>query len=274
MQASKPEIAVSDRPAPAGEVVWDEPKLADPHAVEDKAARVQSMFNAIAHAYDLNNRIHSMWRDQAWRRKAVRLANPQPGDEVLDVACGTGDLTRAFADHPSAVEVIGADFARNMLAIAKRKCSRYQNASFVRCDAMNLPFPDQSVDIVTIAFGLRNVARPEAAVAEFARVLRPGGRLVILEFCEPESRLFRWLYHIYSQKIMPRTAGLIARDRAGAYKYLPRSVNTFMTPAQMLQLMEKHGFENLSDNRLTCGIAAACVGFRSPRPAKAGGVSG
>lgn len=263
MQASQPNQTKDQPLAAEGKAVWDDSRLTNPHEVEDKAARVQSMFNSIAPAYDLNNRIHSMWRDQAWRRAAVRLTYPQKGDKVLDVACGTGDLTLAFAENSNVENVVGADFAFNMLSIARRKAATQANVDFIQCDAMNLPIPDQSVDIVSIAFGLRNVARPEVAINEFARVLRPGGRLVILEFCEPASGLFRAMYHLYSQRIMPVTAGLIARDKAGAYKYLPRSVNTFMTPPEMLKVMAESGFEKMSDDRLTFGIAAACVGVRS-----------
>ncbi len=248
---------------PGEQAVWDRSRLANPHQVDDKAARVQSMFNCIACAYDLNNRLHSGWRDQAWRKKAVALAEPKPGDVVLDVACGTGDLTYAFSRVPGVREVIGVDFAQNMLAVAERKCASCDNVKLLAGDAMKLPLEDQSVDVVSIAFGIRNVTNPAAAVDEFVRVLRPGGRLVILEFSEPASPLFRMLYHVYSQKIMPITAGLIARDRAGAYRYLPRSVDTFMTRQQMVELLQSRGLQNVADHGLTFGIAVAYRGVKA-----------
>jgi demethylmenaquinone methyltransferase/2-methoxy-6-polyprenyl-1,4-benzoquinol methylase len=242
---------------PLNPPAWSDRELANPHAVDDKSQRVRAMFAAIAPAYDLNNRLHSMGRDQAWRRAAVKAARVRPGDVVLDVACGTGDLTLALARTPARA-VLGIDFTYDMLAVAQRKqpdptaCAA---PAYVGGDAMRLPVADVSVDVVSIAFGIRNVADPVCAVREFFRVMRPGGRLVILEFSTPRSRIVRAVYNLYFRHVMPRTAAWIAHDRTGAYRYLPRSVSTFIEPPQMLRLLREAGFTQEAGQALTCGIA-------------------
>jgi demethylmenaquinone methyltransferase/2-methoxy-6-polyprenyl-1,4-benzoquinol methylase len=250
----------TERPA------WTAPELAKPHESSDKPGKVRRMFAAIAASYDLNNRLHSLGRDQTWRRAAVRRANVRPGDRILDVACGTGDLTQAFAATPAA-HVTGLDFTKEMLAIAeqKRAALRPERASkitYVEGDAMRLPFPDSSFDIVSIAFGIRNVADPAAALREFARVLKPGGRLVILEFDRPTAPILSRLYDFYTGWLMPRTATFISRDRSGAYRYLPRSVETFMSRKELLAATGEAGFQNVTARPLTMGI---CVCYRGER---------
>jgi demethylmenaquinone methyltransferase/2-methoxy-6-polyprenyl-1,4-benzoquinol methylase len=249
---------VNDSPA------WTSQELAqNPHAVADKARRVERMFAAIAKSYDLNNRVHSLGRDQAWRRAAVRLAQVTRGETVLDVACGTGDLSLAFA-KTQAARVLGVDFTYNMLAVAQRKAAPASSAPvrYYAGDAMRLPIADASVDVVSIAFGIRNVADPAAALGEFYRVLRPGGRLIILEFSLPSSAPLRAMYNFYFHRIMPRTAALIARDRSGAYKYLPRSVNTFIDRPTMMRLMANARFTDTMHRALTFGIAVAYRGVK------------
>ncbi len=166
--------------------VWDDALLLDPHHVADKRARVRQMFAAIAPSYDLNNRLHSLWMDQSWRKKAVKLAAVKPSDVVLDVACGTGDLTLKFARRLAklsatgaipARQIIGLDFTYEMLPIARQKGLAVSSGDdpsllWLNGDAMRLPLPSQSTDIVSIAFGIRNVADPAAAIQEFHRVLR------------------------------------------------------------------------------------------------------
>lgn len=245
---------------------WDDSRLRDPHHQPDKADRVRGMFAAIAPRYDLNNRLHSLGRDQAWRRTAVRLAHVAPGDRVLDVACGTGDLTQLFARSP-AREVVGVDFTPAMLDLAAVKRARLgtpiaSKISYEVGDAMNLRFDDASFDVVSIAFGIRNVQQPERALEEFARVLRPAGRLVILEFTTPRFPPIRWLNAIYSGVIMPRTATWISRDRSGAYRYLPKSVATFQSAAQLVRAMEDAGFQSVRTKPLTMGICACYRGIR------------
>ncbi|MEM7230045.1 MAG: bifunctional demethylmenaquinone methyltransferase/2-methoxy-6-polyprenyl-1,4-benzoquinol methylase UbiE [Planctomycetota bacterium] len=236
----------------------------NPHAAHDKAQRVQQMFGSIAGSYDLNNRVHSLGRDQAWRRAAVRMAEVTSTDHVLDVACGTGDLTEAFANARPAT-VVGLDFTAPMLDIAREKWSRHADDSmpaptYIEGDAMALPQDNASVDVVSIAFGIRNVAEPDRAFAEFRRVLRPGGRLIVLEFDEPRFALARFGHRLYTHHIMPRTASLIARDRSGAYRYLPRSIDTFMNRDAMKAALLEAGFDSVRQRSMTFGTVTISRG--------------
>jgi demethylmenaquinone methyltransferase/2-methoxy-6-polyprenyl-1,4-benzoquinol methylase len=263
-----PEPATTPPPTPEAPA-WTEAELTDPHAREDKARRVRSMFGAIARSYDLNNRVHSLWRDQAWRRAAVRAAGVLPGEDVLDCACGTGDLTLAFA-QTGAGSVIGLDFTPEMLDLARVKTQRAadrapglaERVRYLQGDAQELPFEDGSFDVVSIAFGIRNVQRPELAVREFFRVLRPGGRLVILEFDRPTLAPVRWFNDFYCGQVMPRTATLISRDRSGAYKYLPRSVGSFMDSRELAGLMGRCGFARVGRKALSLGICVRTLGHK------------
>lgn len=249
---------------PASAPAWTAHELAgNPHAHSEKAEKVRRMFGAIAPAYDLNNRIHSFFRDQAWRRVAVRMAEVKPTDEVLDVACGTGDLTRAFADA-KARRVVGLDFTEPMLEIARSRRLGPKNSSqrtieYVQGDALDLPYVDASFDILSIAFGIRNVADSEGALREFRRVLRPGGRLIILEFSQPRFGPLRWATNLYCDHILPHTATLISRDKTGAYKYLPRSIFTFLDREEMVAAMERAGFADVRQRVLTLGV---CISYR------------
>jgi demethylmenaquinone methyltransferase/2-methoxy-6-polyprenyl-1,4-benzoquinol methylase len=275
-------------PSPApGEPAWTDPLLANPHAVADKAARVNKMFSAIAPSYDLNNRLHSLWMDQHWRSVAVKMADVRPADTIVDVACGTGDLTLKFARRKAQVArtaaaaggtlvrgeggggaVLGIDFTYAMLPIARRKAARLGlpgpalTPAFINGDALALPLPDASADVLSIAFGIRNVADWGRAIDEFARVLRPGGRLIILEFSLPTNPVMRGLYNFYFRKIMPLTATLISGDKTGAYKYLPESVNTFISRQAMQDRMTQAGFRDTVARPLTFGI---CVCYRGVR---------
>ncbi len=245
---------------------WTDPELADPHANADKPDKVRRMFGAIARSYDLNNRLHSFGRDQAWRRAAVNAARIQPGDAVLDVACGTGDLTQAFA-RTEVSHVVGLDFTPEMLDVARHKQTSLPNQlrdriTYKQGDAMHLTEADESFDVVSIAFGIRNVADPAAAAAEFFRVLRPGGRLVILEFDQPRIAPIRWLNHLYCSRIMPLTATLISRDRSGAYRYLPRSVDTFHSADALDDMLRSTGFVGVTAQRLTFGVCVCHVARR------------
>lgn len=247
---------------------WTPGELAsDPHANQQKAEKVRRMFAAIAHAYDLNNRLHSFGRDGAWRRAAVRMAGVREGDAVLDVACGTGELTRVFA-RTAAARVVGADYTDEMLAIAQSKppvrsmMGDKAAIEYVHADAMALPFHDGSFDVVSIAFGIRNVSDPAQALREFRRVLRPGGRLVVLEFDEPRFKPFALVNRLYCGWLMPRTATLISRDKSGAYKYLPRSVRAFATREALARLIEQCGFTDATMRPLTFGV---CVCHRAVR---------
>lgn len=222
------------------------------------------MFSAIARSYDLNNHVHSLWIDHYWRHVAVRMAGVKPADVVADVACGTGDLSLAFLKARPR-RVIGLDFCHAMLQGACRKMPVGElsgRLSFQEADALRLPLPDQSVDIASIAFGIRNVADWRGCINELHRILRPGGRLIILEFSVPGNPVLRALYNFYFRQVIPCTATLISRDRTGAYRYLPRSVSTFITPQQMMGQMADAGFSQVVARRLTFGISVCYRGVR------------
>jgi demethylmenaquinone methyltransferase/2-methoxy-6-polyprenyl-1,4-benzoquinol methylase len=243
---------------------WDGTTLTDPHQQSDKADRVRQMFTSIAGSYDLNNRVHSFLLDQRWRKAVVKRAAVRPGEVVVDVACGTGDLAEAFA-ATEAASVIGVDFTHAMLERARYRQVELNNQRasklvYIEGDAMALPLDDACCDVVSIAFGLRNVQRPEAAIGQFARVLRPGGRLVILEFDRPSLAPVRWGHDLYTKVIMPRTATWISGDRSGAYRYLPRSVETFLTRDRVLGLMRAAGLEEVAAQSLSGGICACYFG--------------
>ncbi len=254
-----PNFTPSDNqnPAPA----WSSDELStNPHVRNDKAGKVQRMFAAIAGSYDLNNRIHSFGLDQRWRKKVVRLAGDLCGKRVLDVACGTGDLAEAFAmAGPEHVE--GIDFTPEMLDIARKRPEKTGSSPLTWRvgDAMDLDVPDQSVDIVSIAFGLRNVLKPEMALAEFKRVLKPDGKVLILEFSEPTNPVIRGFNRLYTNHIMPLTASVIARDRSGAYRYLPKSVETFLSRAEIQSALQSCGFRNVRQIPMTFGVCVAYV---------------
>ena len=250
---------------------WSATDLAgDPHDAADKDDRVRRMFGSIAHRYDLNNRLHSFGRDQSWRRRAVQLCNVTPSDHVLDAACGTGDLAEAFA-AAGAASVCGVDFTVQMLDIARLKAARRrpatrQRLSYQLSDVMALPFDDASFDIVSIAFGIRNVTDAGGALRELGRVLRPGGRIMVLEFSQPANRVLRALNRVYCEQVMPVTATLLAGDRSGAYRYLPRSVSTFAGREALSALMKEAGFERISQHPMTFGVCVASLGVKPRSP--------
>jgi len=269
-------------------LAWNDQLLRDPHAQADKRTRVQRMFAAIAPSYDLNNRLHSLWQDQRWRRKVVELAQLKPEDVVVDVACGTGDLTIAFAERhyvthsefDEKCHILGVDFTYEMLPFARSKWQQHgivehqredpetnpgaaEFVEFINGDAQSLPLTNESADVVSIAFGIRNVQDPAAAVREFHRVLRPGGRVIVLEFSLPTNRMLRGLYNFYFRQVLPRTATLISGDKTGAYKYLPESVNTFIGREQMLDMLRAAGFERVEQFPMTFGV---CVCYRGVKP--------
>ena len=237
--------------SPRHSTLWDEDRLADPHSQSDKAARVRRMFDDIAPTYERVNTLASAGRDRAWRRETVRLAEVKPADHVLDIACGTGDLAEAFA-HAGARRLVGVDFASQMLL---RSLDRVPGrAGWIQGDALRLPFADATFDITCCAFGVRNFQNLETGLGEMHRVLKPGGRAMILEFSTPAQPVLRGIYQFYFTRILPKLATWISGDRTGAYRYLPRSVRTFVTPAQIIELLKKVGFSSAQATSRTCGI--------------------
>ncbi len=244
------------------ERIWSEASLSDPHGQRDKSVRINRMFDAVAHAYDLNNRLHSLGLDSYWRRSAANMASPVVSDYVLDAACGTGRFGDALL-NAGAGGVIGVDFSMAMLRAARKRTAGDHRRHTIRGDLMKLPVADDAVDIAGIAFGIRNVTDSLKVMAELYRVLKPGGRLIILEFGYPRNRLLRAMYRCYFHQIMPRTASLLAGDRSGAYRYLPRSVETYMDCREMITRLESIGFVRCRCKALSLGIA---VSYRCEKP--------
>lgn len=248
---------------PIEKLVWDDAALADPHARPDKSARVRAMFDEIAPSYERVNRIMSAGRDAYWRRRAVALARVTSEDCVLDVACGTGDFARAFA-RANVRRVVGCDFAERMLARARDRLNPSRSPSgWVRGDAMRLPFAEASFTVASCAFGVRNWQDLHRGLCELHRVLRRGGRAVILEFFIPRAPIIGSLYQFYFRRILPRVATMISGDRSGAYHYLPASVSSFVDVGGMARALAVAGFDRVEQHRLTGGIVTVSVAWKT-----------
>lgn len=230
----------------------------------EQARRVREMFATIAARYDLLNHLLSGNIDKRWRRLVAKTLFDTLSDRharILDVACGTGDLSLTLRDNGQA-RIVGLDFCRPMLAIAASKSSRSGSPLlFIEGDALDLPFGDRSFEAATIAFGLRNLASVEAGFTELLRILKPGGRVAVLEFSKPQALVWRSFFKIYFTKILPRLGGLISGSKS-AYQYLPESVSRFPDQGQLASMMKKAGFEEVSFQNLTGGIAALHIGRR------------
>jgi O-succinylbenzoic acid--CoA ligase len=228
---------------------------------------VRDAFQAIAHRYDLLNHVLSGGVHLLWKRAAIRAAALRPGDVAADVCCGTGDLVIGLARAVgSRGRVVGLDFAPGMLAGAARRLERMKVAAGLICgDAEALPVREASLDAVTFAFGLRNVPRPERALAEAHRTLRPGGRLVVLEFGQPRSRWVRAAYDLYSRTVIPRIGGWLS-GRRDVYQYLHDSIRQWADPESLSGLIRQAGLGNVRYRRLTGGIAVLHVAVK-PAPA-------
>ncbi|HKQ49244.1 MAG TPA: bifunctional demethylmenaquinone methyltransferase/2-methoxy-6-polyprenyl-1,4-benzoquinol methylase UbiE [Phycisphaerae bacterium] len=245
--------------SPADSPVWDDGRLADPHGQPDKAARVRAMFDEIAPTYERVNRVLSAGRDAYWRRHAVQMAVIQLDDRVLDLACGTGDFARAFAVAKPKV-VIGCDFAEQMLRQAADR--RIEDIRWCMGDALTLPFADASFTVASCAFGVRNWQSLDRGLTEVFRVLRKGGRFVILEFSMPRAPLVARAYQLYFRRILPTVATWISGDRTGAYRYLPASVTAFIDEAGMTASLRAAGFARVEARRLTLGIVTVFVAWK------------
>jgi demethylmenaquinone methyltransferase/2-methoxy-6-polyprenyl-1,4-benzoquinol methylase len=220
---------------------------------DEKVAAVRSMFDAIAPRYDLVNRIMTFRMDVGWRRKTVRDLALGPGSVVLDLACGTGDLCRELQGHH--LHPIGVDLSFGMLAAART------TAPLLEGDALDLPVPDASVDGVTCGFALRNFLALDPFFAELARVVRPGGRIALLEVAEPKNPLLRFGHGVYFGSVVPRIGGLLS-DPA-AYRYLPKSVAYLPPPATMLAMLSAAGFVRVDRQLLSTGIAQLITATRA-----------
>jgi len=227
-------------------------------------ARISGMFDAIAPRYDVLNRLLSAGLDQKWRHRAVSEVHLGRSARVLDLCTGTADLAMATAQrHPDAA-VIGVDFSGAMLRLGLEKVRSAHletRIRLVRGDATRIPVDDESCDAATIGFGIRNVAEPERALAELARVLRPGARLAILAFGQPRIPGIRTLYSWYFRYLLPAIGKLVSHHQS-AYSYLPASVGTFPSPAEFVRIIESHGFVTVRAVPLTFGIVYLYVAVR------------
>src|SRR5882757_3055996 len=236
---------------------------------ETEASRkVREMFTQIAPRYDLLNHILSLQMDRMWRARTARILQPlnQSDAKILDLCCGTGDLALALSRRGKA-RVWGTDFAHTMLVRARAKAAQASTENgtraipFVESDALRLPFADGAFDLVTAAFGFRNLANYEAGLLEIRRVLKTGGTIAILEFTEPKPGWFGDLYRGYFRTVLPRIGGLISGDKA-AYTYLPKSVAHFFQPAELRELMLGNGFESVEARVWTGGTVALHTGLK------------
>ena len=231
-------------------------------AEAEHSRAVREMFSGIAGKYDLLNHLLSLNIDKSWRRRVRGLLAETLSREdatVLDVACGTGDLSLELK-HDAKAKVIGTDFCRPMLSIAAEK-SKEVSIPYVEADAMSLPFPSGNFDAVTIAFGLRNLPNVDNGLSELFRILKPGGRLVVLEFSSPIVPGFRQLFNFYFGNVLPRIGGLVSGSRA-AYTYLPASVKKFPDQKALAAKFKEAGFDQVEYENLTGGIAAIHTGIK------------
>ncbi|BAN68040.1 bifunctional demethylmenaquinone methyltransferase/2-methoxy-6-polyprenyl-1,4-benzoquinol methylase UbiE [endosymbiont of unidentified scaly snail isolate Monju] len=232
---------------------------------QEKARLVRGVFDSVAEKYDIMNDLMSFGVHRLWKRFAIELAGVRPGQTVLDLASGTGDLADRFAGlvGPQGL-VVMSDINASMLSVGRDRMldrGHAGNMAFALINAEQLPIADASVDLVTIAFGLRNVTDKESALAEMYRVLRPGGRALVLEFSHPTSRPLEKLYDIYSFGVLPRMGQLVAND-AESYRYLAESIRMHPDQETLKGMMEAAGFERCDVHNLTGGIVAIHRGFR------------
>jgi len=223
------------------------------------------MFDAIAGRYDFLNHALSAGRDKRWRARAIRELDLPPDARVLDLCTGTGDFAIAALDARPNATVVGVDFAAAMLAVGLAKLregSLTKRVTLVRGDAMVIPVRDGWADAATIGFGIRNVVRPEVALRDVARVLKPGGRLAILELGEPVIPGVCQVYNWYFRSVLPRLGSLVSHHDS-AYSYLPASVANFPRPAEFAAIISSQGFENVRAVPLTAGIVYLYVATRA-----------
>jgi len=223
--------------------------------------KIRSMFAAIANKYDRTNTVLSAGIHHLWRRKAVRWSDAKAGDRVLDCATGTGDLAIAFRKTVGASgHVVGTDFVPEMIKLAREKSN---DVYFEVADVTDLPYDDAAFDIASISFGIRNVSEPKKGIAEMARVVRSGGRVMVLEFGQPQRRAFGAPYNFYTRHVLPRLGGAITGDRA-AYEYLQKSAGRFPCGEDFVALMrESASFSAIEYVPLTMGIAYLYKGVKS-----------
>ncbi len=219
---------------------------------EQRAAKVNDLFAGIARRYDLLNDLQSFGLHRRWKRRVIELANPRPGERALDLCCGTGDLTLALARRGA--DVTGLDFSEKMLAVARQRAKnqRIIPTSFIQGDALQIPFPDASFDIVTIGYGLRNLADLDAGLREIRRVLKSGGRLVILEFGKPDCAVWRGIYFAHLRYVAPLLGKVFCGD-AAAYSYILESLKNYPGQTGVTAKLRELGFAEVEATNLLGG---------------------
>ena len=232
----------------------------------EKEKLVRGVFDSVADRYDLMNDLMSVGIHRLWKRFTIELSAVRPGQTVLDIAGGTGDLSARFSKLVGAEgKVILADINASMLQVGRDKlldAGAFGNLHMVQCDAQYLPFPDNSVDCITIAFGLRNVTDKALALRSMERILKPGGRLLILEFSKPTSPLLEKIYDTYSFRILPMMGRLVANDEE-SYRYLAESIRKHPDQETLMAMMEDAGFVDCQYHNMTGGIVAVHRGIKA-----------
>jgi demethylmenaquinone methyltransferase/2-methoxy-6-polyprenyl-1,4-benzoquinol methylase len=230
--------------------------------VDKSGTRIRRMFGEIAGRYDFMNHFLSGGTDIYWRWKTCRLASPEGDAPILDVCTGTGDLAFAWRKRTgSDAPVYATDFTYNMLKLAEDKRAD-RNVVFMEADTQFLPFESDTFQLVSVAFGLRNVSSTIGGLEEMTRVCQPGGRVVVLEFSLPDNKILSRTYQWYFRNILPKLGQLLVRNRQAAYEYLPQSVSEFPCGNQLTDIMEEAGLENTSFCKLTGGIATVYIGHK------------
>lgn len=226
-----------------------------------KDNKIQNIFNTISKDYDQMNDIISFKQHDVWRKKTMSEIFLHDDDNVLDLCCGTGDWTIQLAESNPNVNVIGLDFSENMLKVAESKVKHLQNVELLQGDAMDLPFEDNSFDLITIGFGLRNLPDYKQALIEVARVLKPGGHFVILETSNPNNKVVATLFNIYFGKIMPLFGKIFAKS-GEEYKWLYESTRDFLSKEELKDLMDSTGFTNTKIVPHNMGMAATHLAYK------------
>jgi len=233
--------------------------------VDEKVGKVAAVFDSVATRYDLMNDLMSLGVHRLWKRFTVDLAGIKPGDRVLDLAGGTGDLTQRFVERVGAEgRVVLADINANMLEEGRRRlvdAGIVGNVDYLQVDAEQLPFPDNSFDCIAIAFGLRNITHKENALAAMWHALKPGGRVLILEFSKPTAPGLKPLYDLYSFSVLPLLGKLVVND-AASYRYLAESIRVHPDQKTLLAMLRHAGFERCEYFNLTGGIVAVHRGYK------------
>jgi demethylmenaquinone methyltransferase/2-methoxy-6-polyprenyl-1,4-benzoquinol methylase len=217
---------------------------------------VSKMFDDVAHRYDFLNDLLSLGRTKAWRRVVTAIISPKPGMKILDIAAGTGSSSKPLVDK--CADVIALDFSEGMLAAGRK---RHKDIKFQQGDALNLPFKENTFDVTTISFGLRNTSDTTTALKDALRVTKKGGRIVVCEFSHPTNKVFRFIYLKYLMRALPVIAKRISKNPA-AYIYLAESIQAWPNQSSLAQVMRQAGWETVSWQDLTFGIVAVHIGYK------------